>query len=224
MIIAIVAAAIVLLAAVGGIIMVLTRGGTDQPDVSITPSQPVPPTEEPTAEPTGQPTSEPQPSPTEPSEPPTRGSVDLGNGIELVPAAGWEVKKTSNNVAQLSDGENVFLGQSLQITQSTNPGQLCDAWHREIAEGTTNGKFQEAKDADVGTTRLEAATCVAQVTVTGGQGSMKLFLFSLASVRQSDGVTVIGTTYFTADADTDKLNKDFTSMINSMLRSQAAGG
>jgi pyruvate/2-oxoglutarate dehydrogenase complex dihydrolipoamide acyltransferase (E2) component len=224
MIIAIVAAAIVLLAAVGGIIMVLTRGGTDQPDVTITPSQPVPPAEEPTQAPTEQPTPEPQPSPREPSEPPTRGAVDLGNGIELVPAAGWEVKKTGQNVAQLSNGTSVFLGQSLQIEQSTNPGQLCDAWHHRIAEDTTNGKFQDAKDAEVGTTRLKAATCTAQVTVSGGQGSTKLFLFSLVSVRQSDGVTVIGTTYFTADAETDQLNKDFTSMINSMLRSQAAGG
>jgi hypothetical protein len=222
MIIAIVAAAIVLLAAVGGIIMVLTRGGTNQPDVTVTPSQPVPPTEEPTPEPTGQP--KPQPSPTESSRPPTGGAVDLGNGIELVPAAGWQVKKTDENVAQLSDGKSVFLGQSLQISQSTNPGQLCEAWHGKIAEGTTNGKFQDAKDADVGTTRLKAATCAAQVTVSGGQGSTKLFLFSLVSVRQSDGVSVIGTTYFTSDANTDQLNKDFTSMINSMLGSQAAGG
>jgi hypothetical protein len=224
MIIAIVAAAIVLLAAVGGIIMVLTRGGSDQPDVSITPSQPAPPTEEPTPEPTGQPTPEPQPSATETSKPPTGGAVDLGNGIELVPAAGWEVKKTGKNVAQLSNSKSVFLGQSLQISQSTNPGQLCDAWHRNIAEGTTNGKFQDPKDADVGTTRLKAATCAAQVTVSGGQGSTKLFLFSLVSVRQSDGVSVIGTAYFTPNADTDQLDKDFTSMINSMLRSQTAGG
>jgi hypothetical protein len=226
MIIAIVAAAIVLLAAVGGIIMVLTRGGGgEQPDVTITPSQPVPPTEQPTPEPTGQPTTqEPQPTPTETTPPPTGGTINLGNGIELTPASGWEVKKSGKNVAQLSDGKSVFLGQSLQISQSTNPGQLCDAWHRDIAEGTTNGQFQDPKDADVGTARLKAATCVAQVTVSGGQGSTKLFLFSLVSVRQSDGVTVIGTTYFTPNAETDQLNKDFTTMINSMLRSQAAGG
>ena len=62
------------------------------------------------------------------------------------------------------------------------------------------------------------------MTVSGGQGTTKLFLFSLASVRQSDGVTVIGTTYFTPNADTAQLNTDFTSMINSMLKSQAAGG
>ncbi len=224
MIIAIVAAAIVLLAAVGGIIMVLNRGGTDQPDVSITPSQPASPTEEPTPQPSGGPSSQPQPTPTESSQSPTGGAIDLGNGVELVPATGWEVKKTGKNVAQLSNGKSVFLGQSLQISPSTNPGQLCDAWHRDVAEGTSNGKFQDAKDADVGTTRLKAATCVAEVTVSGGQGTTKLYLFSLVSVRQSDGVTVIGTAYFTPNTDTDQLNKDFTSMINSMLKSQASGG
>ena len=224
MIIAIVAAAIVLLAAVGGIIMVLTRGGEEQPDVTITPSQPVPPTEQPTPEPTGQPTTaEPQPSPTQ-SQPPTGGAIDLGNGIELKPAAGWQVKKTGENVAQLSDGKSVFLGQSLQITQSTNPGQLCDAWHKNVAEGTSNGQFQDSKDINVGTSSLKAATCVAEVTVSGGQGTTKLYLFSLASVRQSDGVTVIGTAYFTPNTDTEQLNKDFTSMVNSMLESQVAGG
>ena len=220
-IIAIVAAAIVLLAAVGGIIMVLTRGGTDQPEVTITPSQQPAPTEDSTAQPT--PTEEPQPSPTE-TQTPAGGAIDIGNGIELTPAAGWEVTKTGENVAQLSDGESVFLGQSVQISPSTNPGQLCEAWHKDVAEGTSNGKFQEAKDVDLGTARLKGATCVAEVTVSGGQGSTKLYLFSLVSVRQSDGVTVIGTAYFTPDVNTDQLNKDFTSMVNSMLRTQAAGG
>ena len=222
MIIAIVAAAIVLLAAVGGIIMVLNRGSAEQPDVSITPSQPAPPTEEPTPQPSREPTAEPTPSESPQSR--TGGAIDLGNGVQLVPAGGWDVKKAGENVAQLSNGKSVFLGQSLQISPSTNPGQLCDAWHRDVAEGTSNGKFQEAKDADIGTTRLKAATCVAQVTVTGGQGTTKLYLFSLVSVRQSDGVTVIGTAYFTPNTDTDQLNKDFTSMINSMLKSQASGG
>ena len=220
-IIAIVAAAIVLLAAVGGIIMVLTRGGADQPEVTITPSQQPVPTEEPTAQPT--PTEGPQPSPTETTQTPG-GAIDIGNGIELTPAAGWEVKKTGKNVAQLSDGESVFLGQSVQISPTTNPGQLCEAWHRDVAEGTSNGKFQEAKDVDLNTARLKGATCVAQVTVSGGQGTTKLYLFSLVSVRQSDGVTVLGTAYFTPDVNTDQLNKDFTSMVNSMLRTQSAGG
>ena len=59
LIIGIVIAAVVLLVAVGGIIMVLNRGGGDDPGpVSITPSQPVPPTEQPTEQPTDQPTDE----------------------------------------------------------------------------------------------------------------------------------------------------------------------
>jgi len=222
MIIAIVAAAIVLLAAIGGIIMVLNRGGGNQPEVTITPSQPPAPTEQPTEQPT--PTTSPQPTPTEKTQPPTGGAIDIGNGIQLTPASGWEVKKTGKNVAQLSDGKSVFLGQSVQVTPSTNPGQLCDAWHRDVSDGTSNGKFQDPKDVDLGTTRLKGATCVAQVTVSGGQGTTKLFLFSLVSVRQSDGVTVIGTAYFTPNADTDQLDKDFNSMINSMLRTQVAGG
>jgi hypothetical protein len=220
MIIAIVAAAIVLLAAIGGIIMVLNRGGGNQPEVTITPSQPSAPTEQPTE----QPTTSTQPTPTGKTQPPTGGAIDVGNGIQLTPATGWEVKKTGKNVAQLSDGKSVFLGQSVQISPSTNPGQLCDAWHRDVAEGTSNGKFQDSKDVDLGTTRLKGASCVAQVTVSGGQGTTKLLLFSLVSVRQSDGVTVIGTAYFTPDADTGQLNKDFSSMVNSMLRTQVAGG
>ena len=43
------------------------------------------------------------------------------------------------------------------------------------------------------------------------------------SIR-TDGVTVIGTVYFTEDADTDQLNKDFSAMVNSMLKGQVAGG
>ena len=232
MIIGIVVAAIVLLAAVGGIIMVLNRDGDQPPPVSITPSQPVPPTDQPT-EPTEQPTDEPttnepttdqpQPTPSETSEPPAGEAIDLGNGISLVPAAGWEVTKTGKGVAQLSDNESLFLGQAITVDPTTNSGQLCDSWHRKVAEGSSNGKFAEPKAIEVGTTKLKAAVCNAQVTVSNGQGSTTILLFSLVSVRQSDGVTVIGTAFFSPNVDTDQLDKDFSSMINSMLQSQANG-
>ena len=144
MIIGIVVAAVVLLAAVGGIIMVLTRDGEQPPPVTITPSQPVPPTEQPTEQPTAQPsTDQPQPTPSESSAPPSGEAVDLGKGISLAPAPGWEVEKTGQGVAQLSDDKSVFLGQAIQVEPSTNAGQLCDAWHRKVAEGSSNGKFAE---------------------------------------------------------------------------------
>lgn len=222
MIIGIVVAAVVLLAAIGGIIMVLRGDGDQPPPVSITPSQPVPPTEQPTPSPTtGPTTSGPQPTPTETT--PTGDAVDLGNGIALAPAAGWETQKTGKGVAQLSDGKSVFLGQVIAADPSTNPGQLCTAWHQKVAEGSTNGKFGDPKNADLGTTKLKAATCNAQVTVSNGQGTATIVLFSLVSVRPSDGVTVIGTAYFTPNVDTQQLDKDFSAMVNSMLEGQVKG-
>ena len=227
LIIGIVVAAIVLLAAIGGIIMVLNRDSSDQPPpVSITPTNTAPPTEQPTPDPTDKstPTGSAEPTPTDTgSQPPSGDAVNLGNGISLTPASGWEVQKTDKGVAQLSNGRSAFLGQVIQAEANTNPGQLCDAWHRKVAEGTSNGKFQDAKSTDVGTTKLSAATCLAQVTVSNGQGSGTVLLFSLVSVRTSDGVTVIGTASFPPDTDTEKLNTDFSSMVNSMLRSQANG-
>ena len=227
LIIGIVVAAMVLLAAVGGIIMVLNRDSSDQPPpVTITPTNTAPPTDQPTPtnQPTADPSDSPQPTPTDTTgEPPSGDRVDLGSGISLTPASGWEVQKTDKGVAQLSNGESVFLGQVIQAEATTNPGQLCDAWHRKVAEGTSNGKFQEAKSADVGTTKLTAATCLAQVTVSNGQGSTTVLLFSLVSVRTSDGVTVLGTASFPPDADTTKLNTDFSAMVNFMLRTQASG-
>lgn len=229
LIIGIVVAAIVLLAAIGGIIMVLNRDSSDQPPpVSITPTNTAPPTEQPTPSPSGQPTAtpsrSPQPTPSgSANEPPSGSAVDLGNGVSLTPASGWEVQKTSSGVAQLSNGQSVFLGQVIQAEANTNPGQLCDAWHRQVAEGTSNGKFQDAKSVDLGTSKLSGGSCLAQVTVSNGQGSTTVLLFSLVSVRTADGLTVIGTASFPPDADADKLDADFSTMINSMLRGQVNG-
>jgi hypothetical protein len=230
LIIGIVVAAIVLLAAIGGIIMVLNRDSSDQPPpVSITPTNTAPPTDQPTPSPSGSattaaPSDSPRSSPSETaSEPPSGSAVDLGNGINLSPASGWEVQKTAKGVAQLSNGQSVFLGQVIQAEATTNPGQLCDAWHRKVAEDTSNGKFQDAKSVDLGTTKLTAGTCLAEVTVSNGQGSTTVLLFSLVSVRTTDGLTVIGTASFPPNADADQLNSDFSAMVNSMLRGQAKG-
>ena len=136
-------------------------------------------------QPTGSPTPEaPTPDPTT-SQPPTGGSDRSRQRHQTDPGrrlAGQEDRQEGGSAVRRQD---IFLGQSLQIQPSTNPGQLCDACHRDIAEGTSNGKFQDPKDVDLGTTKLKAATCLAQVTVQRGQGSTKLYLFSLVSVRRA---------------------------------------
>jgi hypothetical protein len=224
MIIGIVVAAVVLLAAVGGIVLVLTRGGDTRPGSTITPAPPTaaPTTVQPTSPgSTEQPTASPSPT-TEPTEQPSGNAIDLGDGIGLTPADGYEVQKTGNGFARLSNGEQLFLGQVTQVDSGTNPRQLCDAWHRKIAEGQADGRFADPKTTDLNSTKLKGATCVGTFTASSASGSQDIFLFSLVSVR-TDGVTVLGTEYFLKGADSDQLNRDFTAMVNSMLRGQDAG-
>ncbi len=221
-----VVAAVALVAAIGGVFLALSNNDGDQPVTSITPAQPSAPpsTDEPSGDPSPSTNRSDDPSSSEPTpsgtDQPRRDAVDLGNGIALTPASGWTVKKTGDGVAQLSDGDSIFLGQATKISGSTNPGQLCTAWHKQVAEETSGGKFADPKDISLGSTKVKGATCTAQVTLSSGQGSANVFLFSLVSVRQSDGVTVLGTTYFPQNADSEKLAKDFETMMNSMLRTQ----
>ncbi len=101
---------------------------------------------------------------------------------------------------------------------------MCTAWHKSVTEGTSGGKFQDPQDVNLGTDKLKASSCVAQTTVSSGQGSATILLFSIVSVRPSDGVTVLGTVYFTQGTDQKALQKDFGAMVNSMLKGQVAGG
>ena len=48
-------------------------------------------------------------------------------------------------------------------------------------------------------------------------------IFSLVSIR-TDGLTVVGTVYFTEDSDTGSSTRTTAPMVNSMLKGQAAGG
>ncbi len=227
LIIGIVVAAVVALAAIGGIAIGLGSGRSDVPTTTITPGPQTPPPDDPS--------SDPSPAPSEPGQEPSGGAtpgggggsgtpIDLGHDVTLVPADGWDVKKQTSSLAQLSDGKNVYVGQTATVDAGSNPGQICTAWHKQLAEGEGGGKFSTPKTADVGSDKLTAATCSAQVTASSGQGSSDLLLVSVVSVRSSDGVVVLGTVAFTSAADEDQLQKDFSSMANSMLSSQAAGG
>lgn len=235
MIIVIVLSAVVALVAVGGILMALTGGGGTEPRVAVTPGQPSAPPSGPPDEPSGGPTTDPSPSrtpsagpspaggpsPTRPTTAPAGNAVEVGLGISLTPAGGWSVKKTGKGAAQLSDGNSIFLGQAIEVAAGTNPGQLCTAWHKQVAEGGANGKFTDAKALGLGS-KAKGATCQAELTLSSGQGTTTIDLFSLVSVRQSDGVTVIGTTYFKPGAYDDQLSKDFAAMTGSMVQSQTS--
>jgi hypothetical protein len=228
LIIGIVVAAVVALVAIGGIVIGLSSGSKDVPDTTITPGPQTPPPDEPSSGPSSSPSTAPSGEPSGGSTPGGGGQpgagIDLGHDITLVPADGWDVKKQTADLAQLSDGKNVYIGQTATLDAGSNPGQVCTAWHKQLADGEGGGKFAAPKTADVGSDKLKAATCSAQITASSGQGSSELLLVSVVSVRTSDGVTVVGTVAFTAASDQDQLQKDFTAMTNSMLQTQNAGG
>jgi hypothetical protein len=223
MLIGIVVAAVVLLAAIGGIILVLNKGDKTQPGSTITPTQPTSqPTDQPTEQPSGQST-QPTDQPTDQqTQPPGGQSIDLGAGISLTPAEGYQVEKTEAGFARLSNGKQIFVGQTGKLDPSTNAGQFCDTFHHKVTEGNANPKYSEPKTVNINP-KVKAATCQAVSTVSAGNGSGEVFVASLVSVR-TDGVALIGTIFFAKGADTTQLNKDFSFMVNSMLRGQIAGG
>lgn len=230
MIIGIVVAAVVLLVAVGGILMALGRGGDDQPVTTITPSTPTNPSPAPTTEATTEPTEEPTGSaptssrPTnEPTQAPTGKVIDLGSGVTLIPASDWHLRSKQQSAAQLASGRDIFLGIVAKLPADSNAAQTCDGYHRELAEEYTNGKFADPKKVDLGTKKLRGASCMAEVTLANGGNAVNVLVYSLVSVR-TDGLTVVGSLYFTEDSDIEALNQDFAAMVNSMLRTQAVGG
>lgn len=236
-IIGIVVAAVVLLVAVGGIVMALGSRGGDDPVSTITPT----PLPVPSGDPTPGPTETPEPQPSQPTDPPTTAppttapptkkpttppsadSIDLGNGVRLTPADDWQLKSKKKNAVQLANGRDIFIAVAAKDEPGNNPTQTCDGYHREVAKQYTDAKFSDPKKVDLGTSKLKGATCAAQVTLANGGDSLKVYIFSLVSVR-TDGLTVVGSLYFTEDSDVSAINKDFNSMVNSMLRTQAAGG
>jgi hypothetical protein len=222
MLIGIVVAAVVLLAAIGGIILVLNKGDKTQPGSTITPTQPTSqPTEQPTEQPSGQST-QPTDQPTDQTTQPGGQSIDLGGGISLTPAEGYQVEKTEAGFARLSNGKQIFVGQTGKLDPSTNPGQFCDAFHHKVTEGNANPRYAEPKTVNINP-KVKAATCQAVSTVSAGNGSGDVYVASLVSIR-TDGLALIGTIFFTKGADTNQLNKDFGFMVGSMLRGQIAGG
>ncbi len=223
LIIGIVVAAVVALVAIGGIVIGLGSGRQDVPTTTITPGPQTPPPDEPTPDPGSSASAKPSAEPTPGGGGGSGSPIDLGHDVTLVPADGWAVKKQTGSVAQLSDGKNVYIGQTAALDVGSNPGQICTAWHKQLAEGEGGGKFAAPKTADVGSSKLKAATCSAQITASSGQGSSDLLLVTVVSVRSSDGLAVLGTVAFTSASDADQLQKDFTAMTNSMLATQTGG-
>ena len=224
LIIGIVVAAVVLLAAIGGIIMALS-GGSDEPVSTITPSAPHHahrrrrrPNRRPNRR-RARPTVGPRPSTTTPTDNPTQApagkAIDLGNGVSLTPAAGWQVRSQQKGAAQLANGRDIFVGIVASCRPTATRVRPATRTTATSPRSTRTASSRIAKKADLGTKKLSAATCQAQVTVTNGGNAIRCDL--LAGVGPHRRPDRVGTAYFTEDSDTTQLNKDYSAMVNSML-------
>lgn len=225
----IVLGAVALLAIIGGVFLAMSNRGT--PETPVTPS-PSPTAVTPTSEPTSEPTETTAPSPTsepttaaptqEPTPPPAGDGVDLGNGILLPVPAGWQVQEQAPGAASLSDGKALFVVRTLKAETNTNPGQLCQSFHQTVLKDAPNAQFGESTTQDVGTDKLAVASCPAIYTETQGGQSVQMTVVTFASVRTTDGVTLLATALFTKDTP-DQSFQDINLMLNGVLSTQAAG-
>lgn len=222
MIIGIVVAAVVLLVAIGGIVMVLNRGG-DQPTTTITPSAPADPTEEPAPDPSpseeGPADGPEEPKETEPSEP-SSDAIDMGDGFSLTPAKGWKETDTKVNegMAQVSNGTDGFTAQQTVLDGPASAAEVLENFHNQIAEGGSKAQIGEPEEVDLGGNGVEGAIATSAVVMSGSQGSYVMIFMTLVAVRESDNQIALGTIYLTEDSDTDQLNSDFNDMMNSVLK------
>ena len=202
LIIGIVVAAVVALVAIGGIVIGLELGQQGRPATRRSrPSPQTPPPDEPSTDPARR-----------LAEQRALGRLDARRrrrvgGRPSTSATtspwcrptGWDVKKQTD-VARPAERRQERLHRPDRRARRRAPTRARSArrgtssWPRARAAASS----PTPKTADVGTDKLKAATCSAQITASSGQGSSALLLVSVVSVRSSDGVTVVGTVAFTA--------------------------
>ena len=222
----IVLGAVALLAIVGGIFLALS-GRDDTPQTPVTPTAaptattPASPSPEPSEPATAEPTTE--PTTAAPTPPPSGSSIDLGSGIVLPVPTGWQIQEQAPGAASVSDGRALFVVRTLRGEPSTDPMQLCQTFHQTVLKDAPNAGFGESTLQDVGADNLAVASCPAIYTETQGGQSVQMTVVTFASVRTSDGVTMLATALFNQDTPDQSFN-DINTMLNGVLGSQASGG
>lgn len=212
---------------VGALIwMFVGRGNGSNPPPTVGPQTTAPPTTQPptTQPPTTQPpTTEPpttQPPTTEAPQP-SGDAVVVGNGVSITPSSGWSVTQQdkSQNIVQLTNGEAVLVAQAPKLDPNTGASGVVDNFLAAQAKKLTGAQISRAKPV-----QLPASLSGAQGSVVGtattSQGSFKMGIAAFLSIRKSDGVAVFAAVYFPVKEDNSGLAKDYTDMVNSMLKTQ----
>ena len=223
----IVIGAVALLVIAGGVLLMMSNRSTPTVD-PVTPSPgPVPTataSTQPTAVPTDttDPTTAPTESPTTEPTTPSNGLIDLGNGVMFMPAEGWEVQEQAPGAVSVGNGKAVVVTRVVEQKKNTNPGQLCDAFNRQILSEAPGAKFGEPKDQAISLKNLDLASCPAAFVSSSNGKSQQMLVVTFAAVRNTDGLSTLTTMLFTKDTP-DATFTDIDQMLGVVLTTQSAG-
>jgi hypothetical protein len=223
----IVVGAVALLVIAGGVLLMMSNRSTPTIDPVKPSPGPVPTataTTQPTTVPTDttDPTTAPTTAPTTEPTTPSTGAIDLGNGVLFLPADGWEVQEQAAGAVSVSNGKAVLVTRVIQQKKGTNPGQLCDAFNRQVLAEAPGAKFGEPKDQEISLKNLGLASCPAAYISSSNGKSQQMLVVSFAAVRTTDGLSTITTMLFTKDTP-DATFADIDQMLGVVLTTQSQG-
>lgn len=223
---------VALLAIAGGVFLAMS-GNRTEPETPVTPA-PVPTTpapepspDQPTTPAPGpspdQPTTPaPQPSPDQPTTPapPSGSSIQLGSGVVIPVAQGWQAEQKSPTAAVFSDGKAQVVAQVVTTEKTADPGQVCVQFHQGMLKDAPNTKFGEPRPVNAPDV-VKIASCMAMYTETQGGQSADVLVETFVSVRTTDASTVLYT-IFSTDATPESSFTGVNEMLNAALNSHIA--
>ncbi len=228
----IVIAAVAVLAIIGCVALVVTgnRGAdpvaipTTEPTLppAPTPGEPTLAPKEPTASPVPEPIDEPEPQPQPEQSDPSAISLDLGYGIVTILADGWDILESDEHYFALNATNAVMFLQALEMEAGSEPKSVCQAVQKSLLGDAANVEQGPAENLDVSLEPVGVAGCASTYTQTQGGKSESRNLTSFASVRKSDGLTVVGSV-ITVKGTSEEVITQAIEMFFTAVATQAAG-
>ena len=210
---------VALLAIAGGVFLAMSKKpATPEPPVTPTPvpTQSEQPTTQPTPDPTqsGEPTPDPQPTQSEqPTPQPQPGSsIQLGGGVVIPVADGWQAEQKSPTSAFFTNGRAQIFAQMAKVETGTDPGQVCMGYHQQILKDAPDAKYSDKIETIETPEVVKVVRCIAGYTETQGGKSLFVLVQSFVSIRQTDGSLLL----FTVFSDDNTPESDFAA-VNQML-------
>lgn len=223
---------VAVLAIVGGVFLAMS-GNRGTPEVPVTPAptptaqtpdptpeQPSPTPDQPSPTP-DQPTptpDRPTPTPT-PTKPPASSAIDLGSGIVIPVANGWQADQRSPTAVFLTDGQAQVVAQVVKTEVSADPGQVCTQFHQQVLKDAPNAGFAEAETLKDTPPEVNIARCYAKYTETQGGQSFDMYLQTFVSIRTTDAATLLYTIFYT-EKTPDSSFVGVDEMLNAAINAQ----